>query len=188
MWTNWIDVLLVMIHLMQVNDKEQTLTWYLKQSQKVCILVGRNFFSWDKIFVFYDWSILFWWWHLKHWNNLELDHGEQRPFVDRNYYKNSFFEMAFSVSGNWNEELQKCFWNFSKEETISEELSLLSTYIRYDDSLGAKVNSLRLCVYLRRSKYKVTFGNDYRVIVNPYFSQIMILVYNFSIIIWRWII
>ena len=59
----------------------------MKQSHKVYILVGRNFFSWDKIFVFY-WSTLSYC-YLLHWNNFELDLDEQHPFVDRNYYKNS---------------------------------------------------------------------------------------------------
>ena len=114
------------------TDKLKVLTWCLKQNQKVYTLVDQNFSSWDKIFVFSDWSILF----LNFGCELDLD--ERHQFVDRNYYKNSFFQnrifrksKSLSVGKNWNEELQKCFWIFTKEETISEEFILiLNTFNR----------------------------------------------------------
>ena len=111
------------INLNREYRLNKSLTWCLNQNQKVYILVDQNFSSWNKISVFSDWSTLF--------SNcgFELDLDEQRQFVDRNYCKNSFFTKSFSHCLETETKNYKNVFEFSQEETISEEFILaLNTF------------------------------------------------------------
>ena len=115
--------------------KLKVLTWCLKQNRKVYTLVDQNFSSWDKIFVFSDWSILF-------LNcGFELDLDEQRPFVDRNYYKNSFLQNRSLSVGKLKWRITKMFLNFYKGGDHFWRIYTHIEYIRRKNSLGPTIHS-----------------------------------------------